>query len=189
MLPISNGRVFWYATLGLPGRRTGPRGGTEGEPLAHFWELAPSHRAPDRVHRRGSHPAQRSLRSPAGASLGKWPGDPAWRCRSSPTPNLGQGACQALEDALVLAGCLFDLREPVAADAAPTRHAAGSAAPPSPGSPPWSERSGNGSSRCCARYGMGSPRSPSRRCSPDCLSQMLAFHRDCGGEGYRGIQG
>ena len=32
-----------------------------------------------------------------------------------PTPNLGQGACQALEDALVLAGCLADQREPVAA--------------------------------------------------------------------------
>lgn len=32
-----------------------------------------------------------------------------------PTPNLGQGACQALEDVLVLAGCLADQREPVAA--------------------------------------------------------------------------
>ena len=32
-----------------------------------------------------------------------------------PTPNLGQGACQALEDSLVLAGCLADQREPVAA--------------------------------------------------------------------------
>ncbi len=32
-----------------------------------------------------------------------------------PTPNLGQGACQALEDALVLAGCLAEQREPVAA--------------------------------------------------------------------------
>ncbi len=31
-----------------------------------------------------------------------------------PTPNLGQGACQALEDALVLAGCLANQREPVA---------------------------------------------------------------------------
>jgi 2-polyprenyl-6-methoxyphenol hydroxylase-like FAD-dependent oxidoreductase len=32
-----------------------------------------------------------------------------------PTPNLGQGTCQALEDALVLAGCLSGQREPVAA--------------------------------------------------------------------------
>ena len=32
-----------------------------------------------------------------------------------PTPTLGQGACQALEDALALAGCLSDQRERVAA--------------------------------------------------------------------------
>jgi 2-polyprenyl-6-methoxyphenol hydroxylase-like FAD-dependent oxidoreductase len=32
-----------------------------------------------------------------------------------PTPNLGQGAGLALEDALVLAGCLADQREPAAA--------------------------------------------------------------------------
>jgi 2-polyprenyl-6-methoxyphenol hydroxylase-like FAD-dependent oxidoreductase len=32
-----------------------------------------------------------------------------------PTPNLGQGACQALEDALVLARCLRGKREPVEA--------------------------------------------------------------------------
>ena len=30
-------------------------------------------------------------------------------------PNLGQGACQALEDAIVLAKCLAEQREPVAA--------------------------------------------------------------------------
>jgi 2-polyprenyl-6-methoxyphenol hydroxylase-like FAD-dependent oxidoreductase len=89
-----------------------------------------------------------------------------------PTPNLGQGACQALEDALVLAGCFSGQREPVAADAAPTRHAARSAAPPSSSSPLCSAGSGSGSSHCSARYGMGSPRSPSRRCSPDCLSHM-----------------
>src|SRR5207248_3296177 len=32
-----------------------------------------------------------------------------------PTPNLGQGACQALEDALILARCLGNARESVVA--------------------------------------------------------------------------
>src|SRR5260370_39775344 len=64
-----------------------------------------------------------------------------------------------------------------------TRHAAGSGVLRSSSSPLCSARSGSGSSRCSARYVMGSPRSPSRRCSPDFLSQTLASHRDCDGEG------
>src|SRR5713101_1841641 len=66
MLPIGNGRVFWYATYNCPA------GGQE--------------RAGDRSHRRGGDPAQRYPRSPARAPLGKWAGDPVGRCRSSTHP-------------------------------------------------------------------------------------------------------
>jgi 2-polyprenyl-6-methoxyphenol hydroxylase-like FAD-dependent oxidoreductase len=54
---------------------------------------------------------------------------------------------------------------------APMRHPAGSAAPPSSSSPPWSAGLGSGSNHCSAGYVMGSLRSSSRRCFPDCLSQ------------------
>jgi 2-polyprenyl-6-methoxyphenol hydroxylase-like FAD-dependent oxidoreductase len=80
-----------------------------------------------------------------------------------PTPNLGQGACQALEDALVLVGCLAEQREPVAAlRAYEARRRKLSAAIIK-------------QSALVGTIGQWEPPllcSPSRRCSPDCSSQM-----------------
>jgi 2-polyprenyl-6-methoxyphenol hydroxylase-like FAD-dependent oxidoreductase len=115
MLPIGNGRVFWYATLNCPvGEQDRPW-----ERKANLLRLFAGWREPieqlieatdegailrnDLFDRR---PVRRWGRGRVTLL-----GDAA----HPPTPNLGQGACQALEDALVLAKCLSDQREPVAA--------------------------------------------------------------------------
>jgi 2-polyprenyl-6-methoxyphenol hydroxylase-like FAD-dependent oxidoreductase len=115
MLPIGNGRVFWYATLNC----TAGEQDREGERKKNLLRLFGSWR----------HPIGRLIEATdEGAILRNdlfnrppvrhWGsvrvtllGDAA----HPPTPNLGQGACQALEDALVLAGCFSGQREPVAA--------------------------------------------------------------------------
>lgn len=115
MLPIGNGRVFWYATLNCPV-------GEQDRPWEHKANLL-------RLFAGWREPIEQLIEATdEGAILRndlfdrrpvrRWGrgrvtllGDAA----HPPTPNLGQGACQALEDALVLAKCLSDQREPVAA--------------------------------------------------------------------------
>ncbi len=113
MLPIGNGRVFWYATLNCPAGeqdRTGERKARlsqlfDGwrEPIGRLLEATDEEAIlrNDIFDRRPVHHW--------GSGRVTLLGDAA----HPPTPNLGQGACQALEDALALADCLADQREPV----------------------------------------------------------------------------
>ena len=87
-----------------------------------------------------------------------------------PTPNLGQGACQALEDALVLADCLADQREAVAAlRAVEARRMKRSAAIIKQSY--LFGKIGQWSTRCSARCVMGSSRSRLRLSSLDSSSR------------------
>jgi len=115
MLPIGNGRVFWYATYNCPA------GGQDraGERKSRLSRLFQDWREPieqlieatdEGAILRNDILDRRPVRH-WGSGRVTLLGDAA----HPPTPNLGQGACQALEDALVLAGCLADQREPVAA--------------------------------------------------------------------------
>jgi 2-polyprenyl-6-methoxyphenol hydroxylase-like FAD-dependent oxidoreductase len=163
MLPIGNGRVFWYATLNCPAGEQD----REGERKARLSGLFGSWR----------HPIGRLIEATdEGAILRNDLYDrPPVRHWSSgrvtllgdaahpPTPNLGQGACQALEDALVLAGCLSGQREPVAALRA------------------YEARSRKRSAATIKQSALVGAIgqwehpllcSPSRRCSPDCSSHM-----------------
>jgi 2-polyprenyl-6-methoxyphenol hydroxylase-like FAD-dependent oxidoreductase len=115
MLPIGNGRVFWYATLNCPAGEQD----REGEGKANLLRLFGGWRHP--IERLIEATDEQAIlrndlfdRRPVrhwGRGRVTLLGDAA----HPPTPNLGQGACQALEDALVLAECLSDQREPVAA--------------------------------------------------------------------------
>ncbi len=115
MLPIGNGRVAWYATRNCPaGEQDRPR---ERKPLLH--RLFHNWRAP--IEQLIEETSEAAIlrndifdRRPArhwGSGRVTLLGDAA----HPPTPNLGQGACQALEDALILARCLGSAREPVVA--------------------------------------------------------------------------
>src|SRR6266699_3736876 len=115
MLPIGNGRVFWYATHNCSA------GGQDqaGERKSRLSQLFGGWREPigrlieatdEEAILRNDLFDRRPVRH-WGSGRVTMLGDAA----HPPTPNLGQGACQALEDALVLAGCLADQREPVAA--------------------------------------------------------------------------
>ena len=115
MLPIGNGRVFWYATHNCPAGGQDRAG--ERKPLLH--RLFHHWRAPieqlieatdEAVILRNDILDRRPVRH-WGSGHVTLLGDAA----HPPTPNLGQGACQALEDALILARCLGSAREPVAA--------------------------------------------------------------------------
>ena len=115
MLPIGNGRVFWYATHNCPA------GGQDraGEWKVNLLRLFQSWREPieqliaatDEETILRNDIFDRRPVSHWGSGCVTLLGDAA----HPPTPNLGQGACQALEDALVLADCLAEQREPVAA--------------------------------------------------------------------------
>ncbi len=115
MLPIGNGRVFWYATHNCPAGEQD----RAGERKAKLSRLFQGWREPigrlieatdEEAILRNDIFDRRPVRH-WGSGRATLLGDAA----HPPTPNLGQGACQALEDALVLAGCLADRREPVAA--------------------------------------------------------------------------
>jgi 2-polyprenyl-6-methoxyphenol hydroxylase-like FAD-dependent oxidoreductase len=115
MLPIGNGQVFWYATLNCPaGEQDRP-----GEQKARLSRLFGGWRHP--IEQLIDATAEGAIlrndifdRRPVhhwGSGRVTLLGDAA----HPPTPNLGQGACQALEDALVLGWCISEPREPVAA--------------------------------------------------------------------------
>ena len=105
ILTIGNGQFTWYATMNAPADHRDAPGGRQREILNEFrgWH------APvlDLI---AATPEEEILKHPAYdiAPLRRWTtgrvtllGDAAHPC----TPNLGQGGCMALEDALVLAKC------------------------------------------------------------------------------------
>jgi 2-polyprenyl-6-methoxyphenol hydroxylase-like FAD-dependent oxidoreductase len=115
MVPLSQGRAYWFAT------KNGPEGGIDkaGERKPELLELF-----------KDWHPAVRNVieatpeeailqndiydRKPSKSwSVGRVTllGDAAHPM----TPNMGQGACQALEDAIVLADCLKNQTEDIPA--------------------------------------------------------------------------
>lgn len=114
MLPIGNGRVFWYATLNYPAGEQDLVGAWKSrlsrlfggwrEPIGRLIEATD-----EKAILRNDLFDRRPVRH-WGSGRVTLLGDAA----HPSTPNLGQGACQALEDALVLAGCLANQREPVA---------------------------------------------------------------------------
>jgi len=115
MLPIGNGRVFWYATHNCPAGEQD----RAGERKSMLLKLFGGWREPiDRLIEATDEEAilrndifdRRPVRH-WGSGRVTLLGDAA----HPPTPNLGQGACQALEDAIVLAVYLADQRESVAA--------------------------------------------------------------------------
>jgi 2-polyprenyl-6-methoxyphenol hydroxylase-like FAD-dependent oxidoreductase len=115
MLPIGNGRVFWYATLNCPAGEQDRTGGRKARLSRLFggWR-EPIERLIDATDDEAILRNDLFDRRPV-RHWGSGPVTLLGDAAHPPTPNLGQGACQALEDTLVLAGCLTDQREPVAA--------------------------------------------------------------------------
>lgn len=115
LLPIGGGRTYWFGTWQTPaGGRDGP-GGRRADmlPVFHDWH-AP---IPELIHATLEGAILRNDifdREPiAGWGVGRVTllGDAA----HPTTPHLGQGACQGLEDAVVLAHCLASGSAPAAA--------------------------------------------------------------------------
>ncbi|HEX5973651.1 MAG TPA: FAD-dependent monooxygenase, partial [Rubrobacteraceae bacterium] len=108
---IGGGRVYWFATRNAPeGQKDGPAGTSTG-PKATLTELFDGWHCPvaelisetdERTIRRDDLYDREPLSTPWGEGRVTLLGDAAHPM----TPNLGQGACQAIEDAVVLARCL-----------------------------------------------------------------------------------
>jgi 2-polyprenyl-6-methoxyphenol hydroxylase-like FAD-dependent oxidoreductase len=106
MLPIGGGRTYWFATANVPtGESPGP-GGNKADLLKRFADWYPP--IPAAIE---STPESAILRNDIfdRPPVRKWTdgrvtllGDSA----HPTTPNMGQGACQAIESAFVLAKCL-----------------------------------------------------------------------------------
>ncbi|MFW6050055.1 MAG: FAD-dependent monooxygenase [Myxococcota bacterium] len=105
VVPIGSGRVYWFAVANAPEGGTDPDGG-KAAVQARFAEFhAPIPALVDATPADAIFRADIHDRPPVprwGAGRVTLLGDAA----HAMTPNLGQGACQALEDALVLARCL-----------------------------------------------------------------------------------
>jgi 2-polyprenyl-6-methoxyphenol hydroxylase-like FAD-dependent oxidoreductase len=102
MLPIQNGRVYWYATANVPEHESDPPEGPEALLLSLFraWHepIEKLIRATGAIILRHDVYDRRPLRS-WGRGRVTLLGDAAHPM----TPNLGQGACQGIEDAMELA--------------------------------------------------------------------------------------
>ncbi len=109
IVPIDGERVYWFATHSEPAGGRDPHDVHAAlERLFGRW-MAPIPRLV------ASTPAERILRNditdrlPAGPRWARWGEGPVTLLGDAAhpmTPNLGQGACQAIEDAVVLAACL-----------------------------------------------------------------------------------
>ena len=113
-VPLTSGRVYWFAAANAP-EGAGSTDGERAELLRLFrgWHApieALIERTPDGGILRNDIYDRRPL-TRWGAGRITLLGDAAHPM----TPNLGQGACQAIEDAVVLARCLTRTLDPVAA--------------------------------------------------------------------------
>jgi 2-polyprenyl-6-methoxyphenol hydroxylase-like FAD-dependent oxidoreductase len=109
MLPIGGGRTYWFATANVPAGEVAASAGHKADLLKRFGDWYPAFPAaveatPDAAILRNDIVDRPPVR--------KWTdgrvtllGDAA----HPTTPNLGQGACQAIESASVLAKCLREL--------------------------------------------------------------------------------
>jgi 2-polyprenyl-6-methoxyphenol hydroxylase-like FAD-dependent oxidoreductase len=122
---IGKGRVYWFATRNAPeGEKDGPPGSPTGAraTLLEFFEG-------------WHHPVHELIEATAEEAIRRddlYDREPRWGhwgvgrvtllgdAAHPMTPNLGQGACQAIEDAVVLARCLLDVDE---ADSMEVAHA------------------------------------------------------------------
>jgi 2-polyprenyl-6-methoxyphenol hydroxylase-like FAD-dependent oxidoreductase len=109
-VPMS-GRVYWFAT------ENAPEGGRHPDEQAHLRALFRDWHQPSRAlieaadPRRFCEPTSTIVRHCGGRGRATLLGDAA----HAMTPNLGQGGCQAIEDAVVLARCLRQHADPVEA--------------------------------------------------------------------------
>lgn len=111
IVPIDGGRTYWFATLDAP---PGGEGGAEALPALFAGWHAPIEELLRLTPREAVLRTDISDRPPSrtwGRGRVTLLGDAAHPM----TPNLGQGACQAIEDAVVLAGCLAGSGDPRAA--------------------------------------------------------------------------
>ena len=122
---IGGGRVYWFATRNAPeGERDGPLGSTSGPKVAlrrlfDGWH----HPVPDLIAETEEWAIRRDDlydRAPLSGSWGEGRVTLLGDAAHPATPNLGQGACQAIEDAVVLARCLEQIVRANAKDSVPS---------------------------------------------------------------------
>jgi 2-polyprenyl-6-methoxyphenol hydroxylase-like FAD-dependent oxidoreductase len=107
---IGKGRIYWFATKNAPeGEKDGPPG-SPAAPKATLLRLFRDWHSPigGLVEATDEHTILRTDiydREPLGESWGEGPVTLVGDAAHPMTPNLGQGACQAIEDAVVLARC------------------------------------------------------------------------------------
>ena len=108
---IGDGRVYWFATANAPeGEKDGPLGGLAGAKAKLLHLFSRWHRpVADLVEAAEEGAILRTDiydREPLGERWGEGKVTLLGDAAHPMTPNLGQGACQAIEDAVVLARCL-----------------------------------------------------------------------------------
>ena len=115
LVHIGGGRVYWFATENAPEGGRDPEGERKSGMLRRFrgWQepVEAVIRATEETGILRNDILDREPVSRWGEGRVTLLGDAAHPM----TPNLGQGACQAIEDASVLAGCLREESDPVAA--------------------------------------------------------------------------
>jgi 2-polyprenyl-6-methoxyphenol hydroxylase-like FAD-dependent oxidoreductase len=106
MLPIGGGRTYWFATANVPAGGVAGSGGHKAELLSRFGDWWPAIPAAMEAT-----PEEAIIRN----DIIDRPPVPKWTdgrvtllgdAAHPTTPNMGQGACQAIESAYVLAKCL-----------------------------------------------------------------------------------
>ena len=121
---IGGGRVYWFATRNAPeGERDSPVGSPSG-PKAALTRLFDGwhHPVPDLISETEEWAIRRDDlydRAPLSGSWGKGRVTLLGDAAHPATPNLGQGACQAIEDAVELARCLGRVVQTNAKDRVP----------------------------------------------------------------------
>jgi 2-polyprenyl-6-methoxyphenol hydroxylase-like FAD-dependent oxidoreductase len=106
MLPIGMGRTYWFATANVPEGESDPPGGHRAALLARFRDWYPAF--PAAVEATAEEAILRNdiVDRPPVTNWGTGRVTLLGDAAHPTTPNLGQGACMALEDAVVLARCL-----------------------------------------------------------------------------------
>jgi 2-polyprenyl-6-methoxyphenol hydroxylase-like FAD-dependent oxidoreductase len=122
---IGAGRVYWFATINAPeGDSDGPLGSPTG-PKAVLMRLFGGwhHPIPALIAETDEERIRRDDiydREPLPGSWGRGRVTLLGDAAHPSTPNLGQGACQAIEDATVLARCLKEVGEMASSDGTPS---------------------------------------------------------------------